>query len=101
MTEQKLTELLRNAYRWGRDNGSNKSVNNFNDFLQTEVVQEGIKRSKALSKPALPHPALKLAGKMAIRASDVIYARALDLSDKLQKLDESVKEYNAEIFSRQ
>ena len=42
MTEEKLTELLRNAYQCGRDNGSNKSENNFNDFLQTEAVQKAL-----------------------------------------------------------
>lgn len=42
MTEQKLTELLRHAYQWGRDNGSNRSEKNFNDFLQTEAVQQAL-----------------------------------------------------------
>lgn len=42
MTEQKLTELLRHAYHWGRDNGSNRSERNFNDFLQTEAVQQAL-----------------------------------------------------------
>lgn len=42
MTEQKLTELLRHAYHWGRDNGSNRSEKNFNDFLQTEAVQQAL-----------------------------------------------------------
>jgi len=39
MTEQKLTELLRHAYYCGRDNGSNRSDKNFNDFLQTEAAK--------------------------------------------------------------
>lgn len=42
MTEQKLTELLRHAYHWGRDNGSNRSEKNFNDFLQTEAAQQAL-----------------------------------------------------------
>lgn len=42
MTEQKLTELLRHAYDWGRDNGSNRSEKNFNDFLQTKAVQQAL-----------------------------------------------------------
>ena len=44
MTERKLTELLRHAYHWGRDNGSNRSEKNFNDFLQTEVVKQALKK---------------------------------------------------------
>lgn len=42
MTKQKLTELLRHAYQWGRDNGSNRSEKNFNDFLQIEAVQQAL-----------------------------------------------------------
>jgi hypothetical protein len=42
MTEQKLTELLRHAYHWGRDNGSNRSEKNFNDFLQTKAVKQAL-----------------------------------------------------------
>ena len=30
MTEQKLRGVLRQAYYWGRDNGTNRSENNFN-----------------------------------------------------------------------
>ncbi len=42
MTEQKLKKLLRHAYQWGRDNGSNRSEKNFNDFLQTEAVKQAL-----------------------------------------------------------
>lgn len=38
MTNEKLTELLKIAYRWGRDNGSNRSEKNFNDLLQTKAL---------------------------------------------------------------
>lgn len=42
MTNQKLTELLRIAYHWGRDNGSNRSEKNFNDLLQTEAINQAL-----------------------------------------------------------
>lgn len=42
MKQQKLTELLRHAYQWGRDNGSNRSEKNFNDFLKTEAVKQAL-----------------------------------------------------------
>lgn len=50
MSEQKLTELLRHAYQWGRDNGSKRSEKNFNDFLQTEAVQQALSIAN-VSKP--------------------------------------------------
>jgi hypothetical protein len=50
-------------------------------------------------KPS-PNPALKLAGKMAMHASDAIHANPLHLSDILRRLNESVKAYNTEIYSR-
>lgn len=43
MTNEKLKELLKIAYRWGRDNGSNRSENNFNDLLKTEVVSQALR----------------------------------------------------------
>lgn len=39
---EQLKDLLKQAYVFGRDNGSNKSENNFNDFLQTEAVQKAL-----------------------------------------------------------
>ena len=42
MTNEKLTELLKIAYRWGRDNGSNRSEKNFNDLLQTEAISQAL-----------------------------------------------------------
>ena len=42
MTNEKLTELLKIAYRWGRDNGSNRSEKNFNDLLQTEAINQAL-----------------------------------------------------------
>lgn len=42
MTDKKLTELLRQAYHWGRDNGSNRSEKNFNDLLQTEAINQAL-----------------------------------------------------------
>ena len=43
MTNEKLTELLKIAYRWGRDNGSNRSEKNFNDLLQTEAISKALR----------------------------------------------------------
>lgn len=43
MTNEKLTELLKIAYRWGRDNGSNRSEKNFNDLLQTEAISQALR----------------------------------------------------------
>lgn len=43
MTNEKLTELLKIAYRWGRDNGSNRSEKNFNDLLQTKAISEALR----------------------------------------------------------
>ena len=45
--EQKLKELLRQAYQWGRDNGSNRNEKNFNDFLQTPMIINEIIESYA------------------------------------------------------
>lgn len=42
MTNEKLKELLKIAYRWGRDNGSNRSEKNFNDLLQTEAISQAL-----------------------------------------------------------
>ena len=43
MTNEKLTELLKIAYRWGRENGSNRSDKNFNDLLQTEAISQALR----------------------------------------------------------
>lgn len=43
MTNVKLTEFLRIAYRWGIDNGSNRSEKNFNDLLQTEAISQALR----------------------------------------------------------
>ena len=43
MTTEKLTELLKIAYRCGRDNGSNRSEKNFNDLLQTEAISQALR----------------------------------------------------------
>lgn len=43
MANEKLTELLKIAYRWGRDNGSNRSEKNFNDLLQTEAISQALR----------------------------------------------------------
>lgn len=42
VTNEKLTDLLKTAYRWGRDYGSNQSEKNFNDLLQTEAVKRAL-----------------------------------------------------------
>ncbi len=42
MTKEKLTELLKIAYRWGRDNGEGRSEKNFNDLLDTKAVNEAL-----------------------------------------------------------
>jgi len=42
MTEQRLKELLRHAYEWGKQNGSNRREKNFKDFLQTEAVRKAL-----------------------------------------------------------
>ncbi len=42
MTTEEITELLKIAYRWGRDNGSNRSEKNFNDLLQTEAINQAL-----------------------------------------------------------
>jgi hypothetical protein len=44
MTNKKLTELLRIAYRWGRDNGQGTSEKNFNDLLHTEAISQALKQ---------------------------------------------------------
>jgi hypothetical protein len=43
MTNEKLTELLKIAYRWGRDNGEGRSEKNFNDLLQTEAINQALR----------------------------------------------------------
>jgi hypothetical protein len=43
MTNDKLTELLKIAYRWGRDNGEGRSEKNFNDLLQTEAISQALR----------------------------------------------------------
>lgn len=40
MKREKLIEILRIAYRWGRDNGNNRSDKNFNDLLCKPVIKE-------------------------------------------------------------
>ena len=40
MKDKKIIDLLKSAYRWGVDNGSNRSEKNFNDFLQTSLIRE-------------------------------------------------------------
>ena len=42
MKKEKLTELLKIAYRWGRDNGKGKSEKNFNDLLSTKAINEAL-----------------------------------------------------------
>ena len=48
MTENKQIELLRIAYRWGRDNGSNRSEKNFNDLLETEAIKKSLITDNAI-----------------------------------------------------
>ena len=43
MTNEKLTELLKIAYRWGRNNGEGRSEKNFNDLLQTEAISQALR----------------------------------------------------------
>ena len=50
MTNEKLTELLKIAYRWGRDNGSNRSEKNFNDLLQTEAINQALSLADVVGK---------------------------------------------------
>lgn len=40
ISRKELYDLLKNAYRWGRDNGSNRSEKNFNDMLETNWVKK-------------------------------------------------------------
>ena len=40
MTKERLIELLRNSYLWGRENGSNRSELNFNDWLDNHNMDE-------------------------------------------------------------
>ena len=57
---KEITEVLKAAYHWGRDNGEGRSDKNFNDFLNTSVVskleflvnQEVEKRIKEIAKDA-------------------------------------------------
>ena len=42
MTKKTLTELLRIAYRYGRDNGEGMSEKNFNDLLQVEAINQAL-----------------------------------------------------------
>jgi hypothetical protein len=53
MTNEKLTELLKIAYRWGRDNGEGRSEKNFNDLLDTKAVNEALRNPSGirLSEP--------------------------------------------------
>ena len=37
---KEITEVLKAAYHWGRDNGEGRSDKNFNDFLNTSVVSK-------------------------------------------------------------
>ena len=37
---KEITEILKAAYHWGRDNGEGRSDKNFNDFLNTFVVSK-------------------------------------------------------------
>lgn len=36
--KEKIIEMLKAAYHWGRDNGEGRSDKNFNDFLNTSIV---------------------------------------------------------------
>lgn len=45
MKSEKLKELLKQAYRWGVDNGSLRSEKNFNDFLETSAVKQALTRT--------------------------------------------------------
>jgi hypothetical protein len=49
MTEQKLRGVLRQAYYWGRDNGTNRSENNFNVlhlYLVADLEAENLNYSQ-------------------------------------------------------
>lgn len=50
MTNEKLTELLKIAYHWGRDNGSNRSEKNFNDLLKTEAINQALSLGAVLGQ---------------------------------------------------
>jgi hypothetical protein len=53
MTNEKLTELLKIAYRWGRDNGEGRSEKNFNDLLQTEAINQALRIHAVVSRREL------------------------------------------------
>ena len=40
MDKQRLYEILKSLYHWGRDNGSMRSEKNFNDWLETSQAKE-------------------------------------------------------------
>lgn len=40
LTNKELYALLDKTYRWGRDNGTNRSDKNFNDMLEVEWVKK-------------------------------------------------------------
>ena len=63
MTKEKLTQLLKIAYRWGRDNGEGRSEKNFNDLLDTKAVNEALRIHDVVgqSKQLCPHKSLQSA----------------------------------------
>ena len=40
--KDKIIEILKQAYLWGRDNGEGRSEKNFNDFLETSTFKDFI-----------------------------------------------------------
>jgi hypothetical protein len=40
--KDKIIEILKHAYHWGRDNGEGRSEKNFNDFLETSTFKDFI-----------------------------------------------------------
>jgi hypothetical protein len=40
MERNRILEILKSAYRWGVDYGSNRSDKNFSDFLETSQAKE-------------------------------------------------------------
>ena len=50
INKEKLIELLKIAYRWGLDNGSNRSDKNFNDLLQTSSIRQSLLMTDVLGQ---------------------------------------------------
>lgn len=46
MNKERLYQILKSLYQWGRANGAMRSEKNFNDWLETSEAKEMLKQFK-------------------------------------------------------